>query len=318
MRFGKLFLFAVIVAALVLLPYLSGRFTRTMVSEILIFALFALSIEVIYGHTGMLSFGQAGFFGVGAYSVALTIIHANAGIATALMASVVSSAAIAVLVAAFAVHLRGHYFALVTIVMGLILYYAATGWRSLTNAEDGLSFSRPLLFDSYSLSEPLVSYYFVLAIFLAVFFLVRFLLLSPLGRIFRAIRENEDRVRYLGYDVVLLKVLSFAISGALAGFSGGMFALFSAYANTEFLHWTLSGEPVMWSIVGGIGSIYGPIIGTALLLYLREGLSSYLIHVYPIIVGTIIIATIIFFPGGLAGAIKTRVAHVMAKRASGK
>jgi branched-chain amino acid transport system permease protein len=313
MSVRRLLVFAAIVAALVALPFVSGRFTRTMVSEIMIFALFALSIEIIYGHTGMLSFGQAGFFGIGAYSVALTIIHAKAGIAAALAASLLTSTALAVLVAAFAVHLRGHYFALVTIVMGLILYYAATGWRSLTNAEDGLNFSRPLLFDSYSLSDPLVSYYFVLAVFLATFALVQFVLLSPLGRILRTIRENEDRVRYLGYDVVRLKVLSFAMSGALAGFSGGMYALFSAYANSEFLHWTLSGEPVMWSIVGGIGSIYGALLGTALLIYLREGLSSYLIQVYPIVVGLIIIATIIFFPRGLAGGIRTWLEHFSAK-----
>jgi branched-chain amino acid transport system permease protein len=318
MQARKLIALLFIAAILATAPYFVGPFTRTLIAEILIFALFALSIEVIYGHTGMLSFGQAGFFGVGAYSVALAIIHAKVGIFTALFCAIVSSTLLAVFVAAFAVQLRGHYFALITIVMGLILYYAATAWRSVTNAEDGLNFSRPLLFERLSLSDPIVSYYFVLAVFVVVFLLIRHILLSPLGRVFRALRENEDRVRYLGYNVVRLKMLSFAISGALAGFAGGMFALFSAYANTEFLHWTLSGEPVMWSMVGGIGSIYGPVIGTALLIYLREGLSSYLIHVYPIIVGVVIIGTIVYFPRGIVGAVKTLADRFRSLRAEAR
>lgn len=304
MDLRRLAAFLLIVAALAAVPYVTGTFTTLLVSEILIFALFAMSIEVIYGHTGMLSFGHAGFFGVGAYAVALSIGHWEVGIFVALTCAVLLSTLLSVCVAAFAVHLRGHYFALITLVVGLILYYAATGWRSVTNAEDGLSISRPLLFDTWSLSNFHVKYYFVVAVFLVAMLLVRHILLSPLGRVFRAIRENEDRVPYLGYRTVRLKMLSFAISGALAGFAGGMYALFSAYANTEFLHWMLSGEPVMWAMVGGAGSIYGPVVATAMLIYLRDGLSSYFIDVYPIIVGVIIIGTIVYFPRGLAGGVK--------------
>jgi branched-chain amino acid transport system permease protein len=293
---------AIVLVALVL-PHMVGAFGRSLAIEILIFSLFALSIGVIYGQTGMLSFGHAGYFGVGAYAVALTVLKLDFGIAGALTAAGLVSGLLALVVAGLAVQLRGHYFALITIIVGLILYYVATGWRSVTNAEDGLSFEKPPLFGVWPLSDPLVSYYFFAGLVLLVIFGVWFVLLSPLGRLFRALRENEDRARYLGYSVVRLKVVSFTVSGALAGFAGGLYSLFSGYASSEFLSWVLSGEVVMWAMVGGAASLIGPFLGAALLIWGREMLSSYVINIYPMLVGAIIIASVIFLPKGLAGAI---------------
>ncbi len=223
---------------------------------------------------------------------------------------------LALVVAGLAVQLRGHYFALITIIVGLILYYVATGWRDITNAEDGLSFEKPRLLGLWSMSDPMVSYHFFAGLALAVIFAVWFVLLSPLGRLFRALRENEDRARYLGYSVTRLKVVSFTFSGALAGLAGGMYALFSGYASSEFLSWVMSGEVVMWAMVGGAGSLFGPILGAALLIWSREMLSSYLINVYPMLVGAIIMASVIFLPKGLAGAMQSLAALV--KRRAGK
>jgi branched-chain amino acid transport system permease protein len=290
-----------------ILPHVVGGFGRSLAGEILIFSLFALSIGVIYGQTGMLSFGHAGYFGVGAYAVALTILKLDFGISGALVMAVLVTGLLALAVAGLAVQLRGHYFALVTIIVGLILYYVATGWRSVTNAEDGLSFAKPLLFGLWPLSDPLVSYYFFAGFALVVIFAVWFVLLSPLGRLFRALRENEDRARYLGYSVTRLKVVSFTFSGALAGLAGGLYALFSGYASSEFLSWVLSGEAVMWAMVGGAASLIGPILGAALLIWGREMLSSYVINIYPMLVGALIMASVIFLPKGLAGAIDSVV-----------
>jgi len=285
-----------------LLPHVAGAFARALTVELLIYSMFALSIGILYGHTGMMSFGHAGFFGVGAYAAALMITKLDAGLATALLAAVGSTAILAILVAAVAVQLKGHYFALITLIVGLVLYYLGTGWRSLTNAEDGISFARPELFGTYALGDPMVSYYFFSILAILVIFFVWFLLTSPLGRLFRGLRENDDRARYLGYPVARLKMLSFTISGMLAGLSGGMYALFSGYVSSEFLSWILSGEAVMWAMVGGAGSLIGPILGASLLIWGREVLSSYLIDIYPILVGSIMIVSVIFLRGGLAGA----------------
>ncbi|MER1968949.1 branched-chain amino acid ABC transporter permease [Castellaniella sp. GW247-6E4] len=289
-------------ALVLLLPHFAGAFAQALTVELLIYSMFALSIGVLYGHTGMMSFGHAGFFGVGAYAVALTITKLDAGLATALLAAVGSTAILAIVVAAVAVRLKGHYFALITLIVGLILYYLGTGWRSLTNAEDGISFARPELFSVYALGDPKVSYYFLSILAILAIFFIWFLLTSPLGRLFRGLRENDDRARYLGYPVARLKMLSFTISGTLAGLSGGMYALFSGYVNSEFLSWILSGEAVMWAMVGGAGSLIGPILGASLLIWGREVLSSYLIDIYPILVGSIMILSVIFLRGGLAGA----------------
>ena len=307
---------ALLILAVFALPHVVGPFGRSLASEILIFSLFALSIGVIYGQTGMLSFGHAGYFGVGAYAVALSILKLGVGIGGALVMAIVVTGFLALVVAGLAVQLRGHYFALITIIVGLILYYVATGWRSVTNAEDGLSFEKPRLLGLWSMTDPMVSYHFFAVVGLALIFAVWFVLLSPLGRLFRALRENEDRARYLGYTVTRLKVTSFALSGALAGLSGGLYALFSGYASSEFLSWVLSGEVVMWAMVGGAGSLFGPILGAALLIWSREMLSSYLINVYPMLVGAIIMASVIFLPKGLAGAIESLSA--MSKRAMAK
>jgi branched-chain amino acid transport system permease protein len=301
------------VVAVLALPHFVGAFGRSLAAELLIYSVFALSIGIIYGHTGMLSFGHAGFFGVGAYAVALMVIKAGAGVGLAFATAIVVCALLAVCVAAVAVQLRGHYFALITVIVGLILFYVATGWRSLTNAEDGLTFRKPELLGAYSLSDPMVSYYFFSILAMAVIGFVWFILLSPLGRVFRALRENDDRARYLGYRVTWLKMLSFVFSGALAGLAGGMYAMFSGYANSEFLSWVLSGEVVMWAMVGGAGSLAGPIVGASVLIFAREALSTRLIDAYPILVGIIIIGSVIFLRQGLVGALNSIAESVRRK-----
>lgn len=289
---------------LILLPIVAKGYSLFLSTQILIFALFALSFELIYGHTGMLSFGHAAFFGIGAYTLVWSITGLQVGPLLALGFAVLSGLTLAALVGSFAVRLRGHYFALITLIVGLIIYYAAVGWRTITNAEDGITFKRPSLLGNVDLNTPLHQYYFVLAVSILTFAALQYTLSSRLGRLFRAVRENQDRARYLGYPVGLLKMISFTLSGAIAALSGGLYALLVAYANVDFLLWTFSGKPVLWTFVGGPGTVFGPVLGAATLTVLEEWLSSDFIEIYPILLGGILILTIVFLPRGMVGGIQ--------------
>jgi branched-chain amino acid transport system permease protein len=291
------------VALLIALPHLVTKSHRTLLTEILVWALFAVSFDVLYGYTGLLSFGHSAFFGVGAYGLSLSVIHWGAPVPLAFLIGAAGAALFTCAVAALAVRLTGHYFVVITIVVSLVLFFAAMGLRSITGGDDGLNFPRPRLF-GFTLGDATVRYYTVLAVVSALYLLTWRIVHSPLGLAWKAVRDNEARARLLGYNPERLKFSAYVLSGTLAGIAGGLYAVTNSYTTVEFLHWTLSGDPVMWAIVGGAGTLAGPVLGTLLLVFLRDFLSTVLIHVYPILVGAILIVSIIFFPQGIVGSLR--------------
>ena len=160
------------------------------------------------------------------------------------------------------------------------------------------------LFGDLTFRDPMVRYYTVAVVVGAVFWVTWRIVHSPLGLAWTAIRDNEDRARLLGYNAEGLKFSAYVLSGTLAGIAGGPYALINSYTTVEFLHWLLSGDPVMWTIVGGAGTLVGPVLGALILTFMRDFLSTVLIHVYPILVGAILIVSMIFFPKGIVGSLR--------------
>lgn len=279
-------------------------FWLDILTEILIWSLFAASVNLLFGYAGLLSFGQALFFGMGMYGVAIGIAKFGLGFWPALSLGMFLSITMAAISGSLAVRLTWHYFAIITVVFSLIFYFFALSSKELTGGDDGTSFSMPPMFifgeTEISMTDYLVQYFFVLIAVVLAFYLKYRLVRSPLGLALIAVRENDYRARLVGLNVYVLRLTAFIAAGALAGLAGSLFALFGRYASASYMFYHVSGEGVVWTIIGGAGTILGPILGTALLILVREELSNIWDH-YLILVGLVVILTVVFAPRGLMG-----------------
>ncbi len=298
-------------------PFALGSFGVEFLMEILIWGLLALSFDFLYGYTGLLSLGHSVFFGVGVYGVTLPILHWQTGLWPAMGIGLLVSAISAVIVGYFSVKIRGHGFIIVTVVFATVMTLIAFALRSVTGGDDGLTFTRPALTLGpleLNLVHQLTRYYFVLFFVALSFFLCRRILRSPLGRVFELIRENETRAGFVGYNADRYKLISFSISGIFAGVSGILYALFLGFASADFFQWTISAEAVVWTLFGGAGTLIGPMLGTGILLYLKELLSSQWAFTYLIFLGAIIIVVVTFAPRGLVGEAREIFARLRERR----
>lgn len=299
-----LFLAAFLLTAPYVLPMFTNPFWVSVTAEILIWSLFAASVNLLFGYVGLLSFGQALYFGFGMYGVAIGIAKLGLGFWPAFGLGITVSIAMSVVAGIFAVRLTWHYFAIITVVFSLIFYFLALSWKPLTGGDDGIGFSMPPMFKvgdwELSLIDANVQYYFILIFVGLCFYLKYRLLQSPLGKAMIAVRENDTRAALIGLNVYMLRLVAFVAAGFLAGMAGALFAFFGRYASASFMFYHVSGEGVVWTLVGGVGTLLGPIFGTALLVILREELSLYWEH-YLLPVGAIVILTVIYAPRGLVG-----------------
>ena len=295
------------------LPLLVDSFWVDIYAEMLIWSLLAASVNLLFGYVGLLSFGQALFFGMGMYGVAIGVAKLGLGFWPAFGLGVVMATAMALVAGALAVRLTWHYFAIITVVFSLIFYFAALSWKPLTGGDDGLSFTMPPIVSigewELSLTDPTVQYYFIIAIVGICYALMGVILKSPLGSAFRAVKENDHRAALIGLNVYLIRLTAFVIAGFIAGVAGALFAFFGRYASASYMFYHVSGEAVVWAIIGGAGTLLGPIVGTSLLIILREELSHAWEH-YLILVGVIVILVVIFAPKGLGGLWQALVRRV--------
>ncbi|WID99925.1 branched-chain amino acid ABC transporter permease (plasmid) [Bosea vestrisii] len=298
-------LLVALLAAPVLLDVLGAPFWVNIIAEILIWSLLAASVNLLFGYVGLLSFGQALYFGFGMYGVALSIGHWGVGFWSAFAIGVLASILMAAAAGALAVRLTWHYFAIITVIFSLIFYFVALSSKALTGGDDGLSFAAPPVLDlggwKLSLTDPATQYYFILAVCLLCYGLKALIIASPLGLAFAAVRENDRRASLIGIDVYRTRWIAFVLAGALAGVGGALFAFFGRYASASYMVYHVSGEAVVWAIVGGAGTLLGPFVGTALLVLFRELVSGFWEH-YLLAVGAIVIVAVIFAPEGLVGA----------------
>lgn len=288
----------------IVLPMFGATFWINVIAEILIWSLLAMSVNLLFGYVGLLSFGQALYFGFGMYGVAIGITQFGLGLWGGLLLGVAAATAMAAVAGAFAVRLTWHYFAIITVVFSLIFYFTAMSAKQITGGDDGLSFSAPPIFAAAGLllSDKTTQFYFIFAICLACYLAMALLISSPLGMRFAAVRDNENRASLIGINVYFTRWLAFVIAGFIAGIGGALFALFGRYASASYMFYHVSGEAVVWTIVGGAGTLMGPLVGTALLIFFREVMSG-LWENYLIAVGVGIILVVMFAPRGVVGSL---------------
>jgi branched-chain amino acid transport system permease protein len=303
--------FAIILAFLTAAPLVLPEFWRRFVTEILIWGLLAMSSDILIGYTGMVSFGHSAFFGLGMYGAAAALLAVKpANLWLALMCGLAAAAAVAVFVAFFATRLRDIYFAITTLVFSQIFYVIIFTWTEVTGGENGLNFSRPALSIPGLFSVPFTTetlHWFVLAVVTTSFLLLRRVTQSPFGMVLQAIRENEPRARAIGYSVERYKIVAVMLSGLFAGLAGVLYAVQNKFAAPDFVFFLVSGEVVIFNVMGGMGTLVGPVVGAAFFLLLREGLSRYFTEYYLIPVGIIFTAMVIFMPQGILGFAKRRL-----------
>jgi branched-chain amino acid transport system permease protein len=253
----------------------------------------------------MLSFGHAAFFGMGAYTTGLLILHYNANILLAIFSGILFSVLLAFPIGYTAIKRRGIYFAMVTLAYAQMFYFVAFKWTTLTGGDDGLQgISRPDFFGISLQSETSV-YYFILGFLLiAVWFAFR-VVRSPFGHALVSIRESEQRAISIGFNPTRFKLIAFVISAGLCGLAGSLYCILQNFVPLQTLHWSISGDIVMMTILGGMGTLVGPLFGGMFVVLMREVLSSYT-HLWALIMGISFIVIVLVFRRGVIGELKKR------------
>ena len=296
---------AVVIAALIGLPFILAQFGKTgefwiwLTTEMIIMALYATSLNLILGFGGMVSFGHAAFFGVGAYTVALLMKKAGVSLVLAMIAAPLMAGVAAAIVGWFCVRLVGLYFAILTLAFGQLLYMIAFQWYTFTGGDDGIhGIPKPEFLD------PINYYILCLIIFLICFMIMRMIVNSSFGLTIRLTRENLDRAKFIGINVRRYQLINFIIAGVFAGIAGGLFTELNRFAQTEFLHWSRSGDAIFACLVGGMYSFIGPAIGSTILIFLHiilQQIHQSLVEIWAIILGIILLGVVLFAPDGLVG-----------------
>ena len=298
-------------AALLLLaaPWLLREFHLHLLTEILILALFATAFNLLFGYTGLLSFGQAAYFGVGAYATALCLKGVVPSLPLAILAAALASAALAAIIGYLCVRRDEIYFAMVTLAFGQLVFAVLWRWRGVTGGSDGIGgIPRtelgvgPLSID---LARTEAYYYFTLAVVALCLYLIFRITRSPLGLTLRAIRDNPRRVDYLGIPMRRYRLISFVCAGFFTGVAGALFAPYQGTVAPTLADWIGSAEPVMMTLLGGPGVFLGPALGAALFLILKETIQVYTDY-WPLVLGSAVILLVLFLPKGVAHVLLAR------------
>jgi branched-chain amino acid transport system permease protein len=299
--------FCVVLALLIVAPLVLPPFWQRFLTEILIWGLLAMSSDILIGYTGMISFGHSAFFGLGMYGAAAALLIVSPpNLLLAIAFGLVAAAVAALFVAYFSTRLRDIYFAITTLVFSQIFYVIIFTWTEVTGGENGLTFSRPRLGIPGLYTTPFTAetlHWFVLAVVAGSYLLLRRIMRSPFGMVLQSIRENEARTRAIGYHVERYKIVAVMLSGLFAGLAGVLYAVQNRFAAPDFVFFLISGETVIFNVMGGIGTLVGPIVGAGTFLLLREFLGRLFGEQFPYLIplGFIFIVMIIFLPQGLLG-----------------
>jgi branched-chain amino acid transport system permease protein len=291
----------ILILLLALLPLSESRFYIFLGTDILIMGLFAISLNLLLGYTGLVSFGQAAYFGVGAYTCALLMKKASVIFPIAFAGAAVSGAVAALIIGFFCIRLTKIYFSMLTLAFSQIVWAIVFKWNSLTGGDTGLI---GINFPEY-LDTSARFYYFTLGVVVISLFIIRKIVGSPFGRILTTIRENPERTEFIGINVKLFQLLAFMISGVFAALSGALFGIFNHSLFPDLLYWPMSAEVLIMAILGGMYNFFGPLVGAAVILYLRMLVTSYTQY-WPLIMGTILALLLFFFPGGILGFLGSR------------
>src|SRR6516165_4672628 len=299
---------SLVLAVLIALPFALSDYPRALIAEIFIFAIFAMSLDLILGFTGLMSLGHAAFFGLGAYAVAVLGVQFGINAWIGIAAGVLLAAGGAALIGFFCVRTAGIPFLMLTLAFSQLIFSVALKWRDVTGGSDGLALAAQPSFFGLSLSRSLVMYFMTLVFFAAVYVVLRRLINAPLGHVFIGIRENEPRMAAIGYPTRAYKLLAFTIAGAFAGLAGGLYAIFNGFISSDAMYWTASGDILIMTVLGGAGTLIGPAIGAGAFLLMKNVVSSYSDH-WLAIIGTAFIGCVMYFPGGIWGTARQLRLH---------
>jgi branched-chain amino acid transport system permease protein len=270
--------------------------------DVTVWALLAVSVDLLLGFAGLLSFGHAAFWGTAAYATGLVALHLPVPFPVAVLAGALAAGLLAAPIGYLSVKRAGIYFAMVTLAFAQMVFFIANQWRSLTGGENGLQGIPRELF-GLDLSDPFYFYYVALPLVLAGFFAAWRIVRSPFGRVLVAIRDNPARARALGYPVERYKLLAFVLSATLAGLAGGLHAVGHGFASMDDVHWTTSGKAVLMVVLGGIATLWGAALGAALVVQLEDVLAAAGFDGIGIVTGTVFIVVVLFFRRGLWGTV---------------
>jgi branched-chain amino acid transport system permease protein len=263
-------------------------------------ALLAIAVDLLLGFTGLLSFGHAAFWGTAAYATGLVALHTGAPFPVAVLAGALTAGLLAAPIGYLSVRRTGIYFAMVTLAFAQMVYFVANQWRSLTGGENGLQGIPRELF-GLDLSDPFYFYYAALPLVLLGMFAAWRIVRSPFGRVLVAIRDNPARARALGYPVDRYKLLAFVLSATLAGLAGGLHAAGHGFASMDDVHWSTSGTSVLMVVLGGIGTLWGGVIGATLVVQLEDVLATAGFDGIGIVTGTVFVVVVLLFRRGVWG-----------------
>lgn len=309
---AQIALFALLLLVAASVPQIGSTFAVSLAVNVLIFGLLAMSLDLLGGYTGLVSLGQASFLGVGAYGIAYGLkrgLNPYASIGLAMLAVTVTAA----LFGLVAVRVGGITFVILTLALGQIIWGLAYRWVSVSGGDNGLPVGdRPAL-GPIDLSDNAAYYYFVLVVFTLSAALLWAIVRSPFGLALRGIQDNEPRMRTLGYNVWLHKYLAFGISALVAGMAGILFAFFNNYISPTAIDFSHNGTIVLMAVLGGLGTLWGPLLGALIIVFLQQYLSIY-VQRWLTVQGLIFVLTVIFARQGLWGLF-TRLARWLAARA---
>jgi len=274
------------------------------VMKLLCFALFACAFNLLLGFTGLLSFGHAAFFGSAAYITGWFVKSQNWTPELAMLAGTLGAGLIGLVVGAVAIRRQGIYFAMITLAIAQMVYFVCLQ-APFTGGEDGLQgVPRGKLFGILPLASDSVMYYFVVTVFVLCFLFISRIVNSPFGQVLKMIRENEPRAISLGYQVEHYKLLAFALSAALAGLAGSLKTLVMGFATLSDVHWSMSGEVILMTLLGGVGTFFGPVLGSAIVIGLQNMLADKVGSWVTVIIGVIFVVCVLAFRKGVVGELQ--------------
>jgi branched-chain amino acid transport system permease protein len=279
---------------------MTSRYQMNLAAHILVWGLFAVSFNMLWGVTGMLSFGQALYFGIGAYSIGLLVTHAGEGwYLPAILIGLIAAGGLSFLLGLLVIRVSGVYFTMLTLAFAQLAWQITFKWYDVTGGDDGIQG----IIAPGILADKMVYYYFVLVVvFLSVWFLKR-LAYSPFGLILRCVQQNPNRVRFIGRSVRMNQLRIYVISSIFAALAGSLMAGIDNSIHTDMLYWTTSGEVILMSVLGGINQFFGPFVGAAVLILLEDIIGAHT-EFWPIVIGSTILIIVILFPRGMVGEIQ--------------
>ena len=287
---------ALLLAAAIIAPFVLSEFYLTILGEALIMSLLALSFNLLFGFMGQLSFGQAAFYGLSGYTVAMLITKVHFNFWLSLAAGVLVAALLGLIIGFFCVRLRGIYFSILTLAFGQLIYFVIYKWHDFTGGDDGIQGVYP----PDLLNSPVSYYFFILIVFILATYLLWRIVNSPFGYTLKSMRENSERTEFLGISIARYQLVAFIIAAAYAGLAGALWAPFYRSMAPSALFWLKSAEPVNAAILGGSTLFFGPIFGMFIMTFFHAWVLAYTVF-WAFIMGVLILIVIFFLPGGMLG-----------------